>query len=142
MRSLNKKNMTNTKSQLMTFAEAREFFTKLDQEKAVAGRFGMYTAHIIYKNALYKFKNIKMNYSGRDDIFGFGLNHYFWLPGNHIASMPTRSSFFHDSEDVSVDIKEDQFVSAELSTGRIRAFKEGPFVTIETKKCKVLISWD
>lgn len=140
--------MANTKQQntakplQMTFAQARAFFNKLDQERAVAGSLGMYTAHVIYKNALYKFRNIKMNASPSADIFGFGMNHYFWLPGNHIASMPTRSSIFHDSEDVSVDIKEEQFVSAELSTGRIRAFKEGPFVTIETKKCKILISWD
>lgn len=132
----------NTKEpQIMTFAQARTYFQKLNQEKAIAGRLGIYTAHVIYRNAVYKFRNIKMNVSFSDDIFGFGLNHYFWLPGNHIASMPTKTSIFHDNEDVSMDIKESQFVSAELSTGRISDDRIGEFVTIETKKFKVLISW-
>lgn len=136
------KQKTTKEPQIMSFSGVRDFFMKLDQERAVAGQLGIYTALVIYKHGLYKFRNLKMNVSGSADIFGFGLNHYFWLPGNHIDTMPTRTSIFHDSEDVCIDVKEDQFVSAELSTGRIRAFKDGPFVTIETKKCKVLISWD
>lgn len=139
--------MANTKQQdtkepmNMTFAQARMFFNKLDEERAVGHRLGMYTAHIIFRRKLYVFRKIKMNASGSADIFGFGMNHYFWMPGNRIDQMPTKTSIFYDSEDVSFSITEDQFVSAELSTGKIAADKTGQFVTIQTKKWKAIISW-
>lgn len=124
----------------MSFAEVKDFFENLDNTKAVAARLGMYTAHIIFRRKLYIFRKIKMNASNSTDMFGFGLNHYFRM--NRISDMPTKTSIFYDNEDLSFDIKEEQFVSAELSAGEITATRTGQFMTIQTKKWKALISWE
>lgn len=90
----------------MTFDEFKNF---IDSVPAPAQRMGIFNLDIKYKGKTYNFHSLKQNASFNTDLTGFGLNHHF---GN-IRELPTKSSIFHDSEDVSVNIWREEIKSIE-----------------------------
>ncbi len=90
----------------MDFNEFRSFIRSIEVPKQ---RMGVFNLEIIHEGEKYHFYNLKENCGYNDDLFGFGLNHHF----ENCAEQPTKNSIFHDSEDVSVDIWRNDFVSAE-----------------------------
>ncbi len=87
----------------MNFNEFKDFIKSID---VPVQRMGIFDLDITYKGKQYLFTSLKENASFNDDLMGFGLNHHF---GN-IRELPTKSSIFHDSEDVSVDIWRNEVV--------------------------------
>jgi hypothetical protein len=110
----------------MTFDE---FVKEVDSIPVPAQRLGIFRVQLNNRGKVYDFHNLKQTMSGNKDVTGFSLNHYGWLS---LPKPKYKSSKVHDSEDVSIDISRDEFISAE---------KENNSIQLETKTFKALITW-
>jgi hypothetical protein len=93
----------------MNFNEFRTFISEIE---VPTQRMGIFNVTIDYDGKKYHFYRLKENYSDNDDLFGFGLNHHH----TNCSEQPTKSSIFHDDEDVCIDIRRKDFISAENKT--------------------------
>lgn len=110
----------------MTFEELKDFVNSIDTPSQ---RLGIFDLTIYYRRKWYIFVNLKLNAGNNPELLGFGLNHHF----DNIKDLPSKSSIFHDSEDVCIDIWKDLFVSAEKKRDyayRIKTKKWSGILTI------------
>ena len=91
----------------MNFDELVSYFDNIDYP---AGRLGPFDAYISNMGRHYEFHNLKLNAGFNEDLMGFGLNHYSFS----FQPLEIKSSRFHDSEDVCIDIQRKDFRSADV----------------------------
>jgi hypothetical protein len=111
----------------MDFNEFKSFIKSID---VPAQRMGIFNLTINHDGKTYYFNSLKENYSGNDDLFGFGLNHHY----TNCAEQPTESSIFHDSEDISIGIWREEFISAEKESDNK--------INIKTKKWNAILTFN
>ena len=111
----------------MNFNEFKSFIKSID---VPAQRMGIFNLKINHNGYDYNFHSLKENYSGNDDLCGFGLNHHF----ENCSEQPTKSSIFHDTEDIDVCVWREDFISAEKELDNK--------INIKTKKWNALLTFN
>lgn len=108
----------------------KEVFEELDKIDAPAQRLGIFDVKINNRGKKYHFKSLKQNSGG---VIGFGLNHYGWL---NLPMPKYKRSRFHDEEDVSVDIYENEFISCTKVNNTLNNT-----LNIKAKTFNAVITW-
>lgn len=104
----------------------KELKNEIDKIEVPEQRLGIFDVEINNKGKKYFFRSLKQNAGSN---VGFGLNHYGWLG----LPMPKyKKSKFHDSEDVSINFEENEFISCQ---------KEKLKFIIKTKTFDAVVRW-